>query len=164
MCNKMLFDPFLSDEIESGIPATSLYRLIHDVYVLLDNADRSVLAQFDLTPSQYRVLMLMHPFEGRRLTDLSYRMLFARSTITRLMDQMEAAGLVHRVTDPDDRRAQRVALTAAGADLRLRAYTAHEQYITECFARRPAPEQEQLIQLLKHLRTSLRIHLGIQDT
>lgn len=160
----MLFDPFLSDEIESGIPATSLYRLIHDVYVLLDNADRSVLAQFDLTPSQYRVLMLMHPFEGRRLTDLSYRMLFARSTITRLMDQMEAAGLVHRVTDPDDRRAQRVALTAAGADLRLRAYTAHEQYITECFARRPAPEQEQLIQLLKHLRTSLRIHLGIQDT
>ncbi len=160
----MLFDPFLSDEIEAGTTAASLYRLIHDVYVLLDNADRSVLAQFDLTPSQYRVLMLLHPSDGRRLTDLSYRMLFARSTITRLMDQMEAAGLVHRVTDPDDRRAQRVALTPAGADLRERAYTAHEQYMTECFSRRPAAEQEQLIQLLKHMRTSLRVHLNIQDT
>jgi len=46
------------------------------------------------------VLVLLDPDYGQRLMTLSDRMLCARSTITRLIDQMEAANLVHRITDP----------------------------------------------------------------
>lgn len=38
------------------------------------------------------------------------------SHITRQVQQMEKAGYVTRVPDPDDRRAQRVRLTAAGQE------------------------------------------------
>lgn len=159
----MLFDPAYFEEAETGTVAHNLYRLIHDVYVLLDSADRDLLARFNLTPSQYRVLILLHPLDGRRLTDLSDRMLVARSTITRMIDQMEAAGWVHRIADPEDRRAQRVALTSTGSALRQRAYMAHEQSLFERIALLPENEQMQLIQLLKNLRAALRVNLGIQD-
>lgn len=140
-----------------------LYRLMHDIYVLLDAADRSLLREFDLTPSQYTLLTLLEPGDGQRLIALSDRLLVARSTITRLIDQMEAAGLVQRINDPDDRRAQRVALTPAGQAVLKHAYRAHEQSLEESLASLSEAERQALVVLLHKLRSGLRSHLGIPD-
>ncbi len=141
-------------------PAHRHYRLIHDIYVLLDAGDRNVLHQYDLTSSQYRVLILLDPLRGERLMTLSDWMLCARSTVTRLIDQMEAANLVCRVVDPEDRRAQRVALTAQGVALRDKVHQAHENSLLARFGNLTEAEQELLISLLEKVRSNLQLTLG----
>ena len=131
------------------------YRLIHDIYVFLDAGDTIALGDYQVTPSQFTLLMLLDTGEGQNLIRLAERMLVARSTITRLIDQLESMGLVSRVTDPFDRRALRVALTRAGESLRKQAYTAHERSLSHRFAALCEEDQAQLQELLKKLRDSL---------
>ena len=75
------------------------YRMIHDIYVQLDDGDRRVLSDFNLTNSQYAMLMLLDADKEQRLIDLSENMLVARSTITRLIDQMEEMDLQDLMRD-----------------------------------------------------------------
>lgn len=140
------------------------YRLIHDVYVVLDAIDHCVLTDFDLTNSQYRLLTLLSAEQGQRLTDLSDAMLFHRSTITRLIDSLEAKGLVCRVAHSDDRRAQQVGLTAAGLEVRERARTAHETSLVERLATLSPDDQVQLGDLLEKMRLSLRADLERRES
>ena len=52
--------------------------------------------------------------EGLRMQELEQRSLFTRSGLTRLVDRIEAAGLVRREAVPGDRRGVRVVLTSRG--------------------------------------------------
>ena len=135
------------------------YRLIHDVYVQLDDGDRRVLRGFGLSTSQYAILKLLDPEVGRRPIDLSGTLLRARSTVTRLIDQMEKAGLVWRIPDPDDRRAQLVILTPDGVDLLGRARKAHEQSLLDRLGRMNTVDNQQLNALLEKVRHHLAQNL-----
>lgn len=135
------------------------YRMLHDIYVLLDDGDRHVLERFGLTTSQYGVLLLLDCHEGRRLTTVSDRLLLARSTITRIVDQLEGAGLVQREADPHDRRAQRVVLTEAGEARRRAAEEAHRQSLERRMDGLDHAEHEHLGALLDKLRQALRADL-----
>ena len=139
------------------------YRLIHDIYVLLDAGDRRVLEQFKLTPSQYRVLTLLAAEPEWRLIDLSQAMLCARSTITRVVDGLEAAGLVCRIDHPADRRAQRLTLTAEGRELLDRAQVAHAQSLEQRLGVANIDVQENLMSLLHSLCAHLSVHLNQMD-
>lgn len=136
--------------------ARQQYRMLHDIYVLLDDGDHRVLAAYDLTPSQYAVLLLLDSHEGSRLTTVSDRLLLARSTITRIVDQLEKAGLVRRESDPDDRRAQRVVLTPDGEATRKAAQKSHDQSVEHRLMTLDHAQHEQLLSLLGKLRQSLR--------
>ncbi len=129
----------------------TLYRLIQDVFVLLDFSDRYILQEFNLTPSQYRILTLLYIENSQRLATLADRMLVARSTITRIIDQMEAAKLVERIIDPGDRRAQHVNLTPGGLDLLQRSAVAHHAALEGCFARLDQAEKQAFTLSLKKL-------------
>ena len=132
------------------------YRMIHNVYVLLDDGDRRVLHQYGLTLPQYRVLKSLDIRQGRRLTTLSQRLLCAKSTITRIVDQLEKDGLVRRTTDEEDRRALRVLLTDAGAELLAVARAAHEGVVERRLNRvLTVDEQVTLRDLLEKLRDGL---------
>src|SRR5450759_1034505 len=52
--------------------------------------------------------------DGLRMQELEERSLFTRSGLTRLVDRIEAAGLVRRESVAGDRRGVRVALTSEG--------------------------------------------------
>ncbi|MBK8028504.1 MAG: MarR family transcriptional regulator [Anaerolineae bacterium] len=136
------------------------YRLIIDIFIYLDAFDRQLLRRFGLTPTQYNVLLHLDPLSGQQLVTLSDLMLVARSTISRIIDQMEAAELVHRVTDPDDRRAQRVVLTRAGVDLRDRVHEAHGKALEEYLSGVDLAEQEELLLLLRKMRSGLAANVG----
>jgi DNA-binding MarR family transcriptional regulator len=137
------------------------YRMLHDIYVLLDDGDRRVLENFGLTTSQYAVLMLLDEEEGRRLTTVSDRLLRARSTITRIVDQLEEARLVQRVADPEDRRAQRVVLTQEGIRRRELAHEAHLKSLQRRLTFLTGDEAFTLNGLLDKLRGALRSDLDI---
>jgi DNA-binding MarR family transcriptional regulator len=140
--------------------ASEQYRMIHDIYVLLDDGDRRVLRAFNLNTSQFAVLRLLDPDEGWRLTDLSGHLLFDKSTITRIIDRLEQAQLVQRVADTSDRRVQRVVLTPAGLAQRELALAAHERSVERRMAVLDTREQHRLRQLLDKLRSGLHADLG----
>jgi DNA-binding MarR family transcriptional regulator len=144
---------------EQRATAAQQYRMLHDIYVLLDDGDRRVLDGFGLTTSQYSVLVLLDEEEGHRLTTVSDGLLRARSTITRIVDQLEALGLVQREDDPDDRRAQRVMLTPTGAERRRVAMDAHQRSLARRLASLTPSEHDQLGRLLGKLRGGLRADL-----
>lgn len=136
------------------------YRMIHDIYVLLDDGDRRLLREFNLSTSQFAVLLLLDADDGWRLTDLSERLLFDKSTITRIIDRLEQAGMVRRIADPADRRVQRVVLTVAGLEQRNLARAAHERSLERRMAVLDADEQRSLCALLTKLRDGLQAELA----
>lgn len=138
------------------------YRLIHDVYVLMDYGDTAVLSQYELTASQMSVLRQLDETNGTRLTTLSERVMRSKSAITRIIDILEEKRLVSRVNDPSDRRAQRVVLTAAGARYRQEVNRKHIDSLAGRFNTLEDAEQQQLIQLLDKLRRGLVNYLGVR--
>jgi DNA-binding MarR family transcriptional regulator len=51
---------------------------------------------------------------GIRMQELGERAVLSRTRVSRIVDELEAAGLVARHADPDDGRATRAVITAAG--------------------------------------------------
>lgn len=79
------------------------------------NASRVFFARWDLGPSQFNVLKLLHDQpEGCTQTELSRALLVHRSNITGLLNRLERRKLIARRDSATDRRAYRVLLTAAG--------------------------------------------------
>lgn len=73
--------------------------------------------------------------------------------VSRLVDRAEAAGLVERLPDPDDRRAQQVALTLAGAEAAAHYAPLMAQLLDELiFETLTAAERETLIGLLDRVQ------------
>jgi DNA-binding MarR family transcriptional regulator len=79
--------------------------------------------------------------EGLRMQELEQKSLFTRSGLTRLVDRIEAAGLVRREPVPGDRRGVRVVLTDEGRRRHDAAFADHYQVIEREFGRRLAPAQ-----------------------
>ena len=142
--------------IEISTLSTQGYRLLVESFILLDACDRMALQPFGLSIIQYNALLLIDESSGRRLTDLSDRLLCDKSTVTRTVDWLEHEGLARRIADPDDRRAQRVILTPAGSTLRQEVAAAHENSLSERMAIFSTLEQQQFVDLLTRLRQHLR--------
>ena len=68
----------------------------------------------DLTPAQARVFQRIAD-RGSRVTELAEAAQVTKQTAGFLVDQLERAGYVERVPDPDDGRARLVRITERGA-------------------------------------------------
>ena len=91
--------------------------------------------------SWYDVLLELNasPNHQLRMQDLAGRVVLSRTRVSRLVDELEAAGLVERIADPDDARAKLATITASGrAELRTTApryLTAIERNFTSLLTR-----------------------------
>ncbi len=77
------------------------------------------------------------------------------ATITHHVDRLEAAGLVRRRIDPDDRRARRLELTPAGTDLHQRLLTAVSTLEQQALRGLSATDRETLRRCLTTIQTNL---------
>ena len=97
------------------------YRALMELLRTADtvwNASRAFFERWDLSPSQFNVLNLLHLNPaGLSQTDLSRQLIMHRSNLTGSVDRLEKRGLVARREVATDRRAYSVVLTAAGARL-----------------------------------------------
>jgi DNA-binding MarR family transcriptional regulator len=85
------------------------------------------------------------PGNGLRMQELEERSLFTRSGLTRLVDRIEAAGLVRREPVPGDRRGVRVALTPEGRRRHDGAFVEHMRVIEREFGGRLTPAEQQAV-------------------
>ena len=71
-------------------------------------------AQYGLTPSQARALAFLARRPGANLTALAEALEVQPMSVLRVVDDLEAQGMLRREPDPRDRRATRLSLTATG--------------------------------------------------
>jgi len=105
-------------------------------------------------------LAVLH--EMRRLgtirpSDLAAQMRLDLSTISRHLRSLEKQGLIARTADPDDARAQRISITASGADVLQRMMDHRAAAIREAIAHWPERDRGDLRQLLRRLAEDLSV-------
>src|SRR4051794_14373715 len=78
--------------------------------------DRELQAAVGMPVSWYDVLLELMNAAGHRLqmSELGERVTVSRTRVSRLVDEMERAGLIERHAHPSDRRSTYAAITAAG--------------------------------------------------
>ncbi|WYX24753.1 MarR family transcriptional regulator [Achromobacter xylosoxidans] len=89
--------------------------------------------------------------------EVAERMVIARYNLTRLMDRIEAAGLVERFRSDEDRRATYARITPDGLALRRKMWKVYGPAIDELFlSQLPQAQQdamaEQFRQIARHAR------------
>ncbi|MEU3220246.1 MarR family transcriptional regulator [Streptomyces sp. NPDC006971] len=87
---------------------------------------------------------------------LSAELMMSRAGMTKRLDRLEAAGLIQRVLDPEDRRSFRVSLTAEGLDVADAALTDLVETLADLSA---GLNQDQL----RHLDEALRVLAGSHE-
>ncbi|MEA2063376.1 MAG: MarR family transcriptional regulator [Gemmatimonadota bacterium] len=135
----------------------TLLSIIHTGTLLSKEGDR-LLRPFGLTDAQFNVLVLLkyHSVDGRiNQTSLGKMLLVNRSNITGLVDRMEKAGLVRRISDPQDRRVNYVTMTDAGGRVLEKAHQAYLSRIEEVMSNLSAQDQETLSGILEKVRGQL---------
>jgi DNA-binding MarR family transcriptional regulator len=95
----------------------------------------------------YDVLLELNAAPDRRLRmqELGMRAVLSRTRVSRLVTELEGAGLVERVADPDDGRAALATLTAEGRAALQRAAPVYLAGIEEHFTRHLSPAQQRTI-------------------
>jgi DNA-binding MarR family transcriptional regulator len=80
----------------------------------LAKAERPLLEKHGLSMWQYIVLTALAREPARSQLELSRAIDYDKTRLIALLDELEAAGLITRRPDPDDRRARLVSLTPGG--------------------------------------------------
>ena len=98
-------------------PDSNLGLLVHDVARLMRANFHRRVQPLGLTQAQWRALFHMSRHEGINQVALAEILEIQPITVARLIDHLEAAGWAERRSDPTDRRAFRLYVTAEAQPL-----------------------------------------------
>jgi DNA-binding MarR family transcriptional regulator len=126
-------------------------RLVRVEQALLDRIEED-LKSAGLPPLVwYDVLLelVREPGDRLRHRDLHRRMLLAKYNLSRLLDRMEAHGLIGRQPVNDDARGEYVRVTTQGRDMQKRMWPVYRRAIAKHFSSRLSIDDiDQLLRIL----------------
>jgi DNA-binding MarR family transcriptional regulator len=131
----------LQSELNLSTPSAAelaSWRLFFEsAQALYDLLDDDLRERAGISLRWYDVLIhLEETPDGRlRMNELAREIVFSKSGLTRVVDKMEAAGLVRRERPSSDRRVIEVVLTQQGLDMLGTARPLHRDGIENYFAR-----------------------------
>jgi DNA-binding MarR family transcriptional regulator len=115
-----------------------------------------VYREHGLEPGWHDILATLRRSGGTlRPTDLTNASMLTSSGTTKRLDKLEAAGLVARAADPDDRRGTLISLTAAGRKLIDALTPAHLDNERRILGALSEADQQRLADLLRKLQLGL---------
>jgi DNA-binding MarR family transcriptional regulator len=112
----------------SDDPRITAFGLLHEAHRAVMGAVSTDLARFtDVPTAEFEVLIRLSrsPGERLRLTELARQVRLSTSGLSRLVDRVEAAGLVRREACPSDRRGAFAVLTEKGEAVLTEALPPH---------------------------------------
>ena len=125
-------EQLLSSSSPERLRAWRLY--FESALALLDTLEHDFERDAGFPVQWYDVLVhLEETPDGLRMSELAQKVLFSKSGFTRVVDKMEAAGLVRRVRPGNDRRSILVLQTPEGRAAMQRARPPHHQWVEENF-------------------------------
>lgn len=114
-------------------------------------------AEFDSTLPRFDVLSALYRETAPiTMSQLTAHLLVSNGNLTGLVNRLVEDGLISRESDPVDRRAQRVVLTARGREAFREMAERHEALIDEQFAAMSDEDMATLLRLSTSLDTALR--------
>jgi DNA-binding MarR family transcriptional regulator len=120
-------------------------------------------AGHDVTPDQWVVLYRLLENEGLTQVALGERTVKDKTTITRILDRLEARGLIERRRAPGDRRSQRLFLTPAGSALTRELVPIVRTFAEAAYADLDEGDKTALRRLLARIETRLDVMLEPKD-
>lgn len=134
-----------------------IYRLIGKLFIYLEETDRQLMNQFNLSVTQYWALVYLEDPEGLPLSELAFHLIRDKSSMTSLADKLEKEGLAIRKPGMNgDRRYTRIALTEQGQRLRRHVIASHDYLINKRLERLPEKSLRELRTLLQELSNELQ--------
>ncbi|MEI2578544.1 MarR family winged helix-turn-helix transcriptional regulator [Scytonema sp. PRP1] len=124
--------------------SNTAWRAFLTVHTRVIDLIEQELAQAELPPLEwYDVLFALKeaPEHKLRLHELAQAVLISRSNMTRLVDRLEAAGLIYRERCKSDRRGASAVLTEAGLAMQQRMWCVYSQGIAKYFATHLSEEE-----------------------
>lgn len=112
------------------------------------------LKQFELTPTQYNVLRILRGAgeAGASCSEISERLVTKDSDITRLLDRLDARGLISRGRETKDRRVMIARITKEGS----RVLADLDKPIAECHSRQLGHLKDKQLESLSRLLDAVR--------
>ncbi|HEX3929240.1 MAG TPA: MarR family transcriptional regulator [Nocardioides sp.] len=103
------------------------------VTLLLDRLDADLQREFDLSLTEYEILVRLseRPRRSMRMAQLADALAHSRSRVTHTVARMEKARLVDRASSPEDGRGIVCTLTDHGHDVLVEAAPVHVQGVRE---------------------------------
>ncbi len=122
--------------------------LLNAQAVVLDAVEGQLQDQGQLPLAWFEVLARLadEPQGALRMQDLADRLVLSRSGVTRLVDRLEAAGLIERASCPSDRRGTYAVLTEAGRSALQRAQPLVGRAVEEQLGRHLDASEAQLLE------------------
>ena len=120
---------------------------------------RAIEQECGISHLMFEVLLILGRADGAGLSmgAIGREQVLTTGGVTRLVDRMEAAGLVERAEDPGDRRGRLVRLTPQGEQIVVRAARIHVENIQRHFLEPlPADHRERFIEDLRILSHAAR--------
>jgi DNA-binding MarR family transcriptional regulator len=108
----------------------------------------TALAEVELRPAQYAVLILLEHTPGLKQSDVAGALGIQRANFVALFDGLERRGLAQRRPTPNDRRSYALYLTEAGKAVLARAARLEVAHEASLDARLGPGGRERLLQLL----------------
>jgi MarR family transcriptional regulator, organic hydroperoxide resistance regulator len=110
------------------------------------------LEPYGITAAQFELLQLISRNDGSGCSELGRQMAAPGPDITRMVDRLDAAGLVARSRDEKDRRVVHVVMTEKGIELLEQVRPVVCGAERQVFADIPSADQETLVRVLQQLR------------
>jgi DNA-binding MarR family transcriptional regulator len=116
---------------------SNLLCLLESVWAL-EQRVTALLVDYELTLSQFRLLLLLKDGEPQTATRLSAALGITKATTSALLQELTAGGRITIARNPEDRRSVLVGLSAAGKK-RLRAALDGVSALERALRRKPIP-------------------------
>ena len=130
-----------------------LFRQVRDA--LRDAMERELAASgHDLTLSQYITLKKLH-FGTASASELAQAAELNPGAMTRLLDRLEAVGLVQREAHPSDRRALRIVLTTRGKAIWPELEACADRVRERALAELDDKQRTELVRMLEQVHANL---------
>lgn len=139
----------------TAIATPTLGFLLHDVARLLRKRFEQHARELGLTRSQWQTLAYLAPNEGIQQAALAELLEIEPITLVRILDKLEARGLIERRQHPSDRRCKQLHLTEASRPILGTIRALGETTRSEALAGLSAGEREALTRALSTMKANL---------
>lgn len=127
--------------------------LVKKTALVIEKLSNHALTPYELTHTQYKILMLLYRKQDQTLRQIDVENHFAMTnpTVTGIIQNLEKKGLVQRVPNPDDKRSKLLVLTERALSMRRELHALGEALEKQVTTNLTRQESQQLIKLLNKI-------------
>ena len=145
----MEWEAGIQDDLSSESVA-HVDTLLREISLMVRKKGKEALSDYGVTPPQFHALLALKD-GALSMGELCESMYLAPSTITDLVDRMEATELVERIRDPLDRRVVRIRIRDKGRRLLEEVLARRHIYLSSVLVHLSSVEHVQLVRILEKL-------------